>query len=50
MGFGWLISDDYAEVFFPHWFLALLFAILPGCWLIGALSLAPGSREGLCPK
>lgn len=34
----------------PHWFLALLFAILPALWLRSFIHSRKRSRGGLCPR
>jgi hypothetical protein len=53
-GFGYVFfqiqpGDFYCAVFFPHWFLALLFAILPAVHLRGILRTRRRNRAGLCP-
>src|SRR5262245_4698088 len=50
IGFGYLRGDQSLRgVFFPHWFLALLFAVLPAARLRAMLRDRRRNRAGLCP-
>jgi hypothetical protein len=50
-GFGYLItSERIYSVWTPHWFLALLFAILPAFQLRAILRSRRRLRTGLCPR
>jgi hypothetical protein len=52
VGFGYLSTTGpfpLRSIYFPHWFLALLFAILPALYLRGRLRSHRRVREGCCP-
>ncbi len=49
LGFGRLMAWSYQMVLIPHWFLALLFAILPALRLRAAIRSHRRHRAGLCP-
>jgi hypothetical protein len=52
LGFGYLdglvIGNSIRAVYFPHWFLSLLLAILPAVHLRGILRTRRRNRAGLC--
>ena len=52
MGFGYMIPkvSGYAGLWFPHWSLALLFAILPALHLRALISSRRRGRAGHCPR
>jgi hypothetical protein len=54
IGFGYVHAAapppyDFRELWFPHWFLVLLFAILPAIRLRSILRTRRRHRSGLCP-
>ncbi len=53
LGFGSAVNQaplsPVRAIWFPHWFLALLFAILPGLRLRSILRTRRRHRAGLCP-
>lgn len=54
LGFGRVAADAefglVRGVTFPHWFLAVLFAILPALWLRSLIRSRRRNRLGLCPR
>ncbi len=52
IGFGWsrYPGDDDRGFAIPHWFLALLFALLPMFHLRAILRARRRARAGLCPR
>ena len=53
LGFGWVLEeamDYFLGIFIPHWFLALLFAILPALHLRSMLRSRRLHRLGHCPR
>jgi hypothetical protein len=49
-GYVWSAVFRYRIIFFPHWFLALLFAILPAFRLLSILRTRRLNRLGICPR
>jgi hypothetical protein len=54
LGFGFIAGNSLQyrrvrAIWCPHWFLVLLFAILPAFYLRGMLRSRRRHREGLCP-
>jgi hypothetical protein len=51
LGFGYLVAgESIRSVWIPHWFLALLFAVLPALHLRALIRSRRLHRAGYCPR